>query len=80
MCQTATYFRNVNGFMVPCKAGDRGAKKMSMMDLQPETLKCPDVAVEHFVGILERGGGATVAKEELTQFEDWTKEFGQEGA
>jgi hypothetical protein len=29
--------------------------------------------------VLHRGGGATVAQDELTRFEDWTKEFGQEG-
>merc|ERR1712113_443553 len=79
-CQIATAFKLVDGKYMPCKPGDRGAEKKTLMDLDPEKLRCPDVSFDHFKRILDRGGGATVAKEELQQFEDWTEEFGQEGA
>ena len=49
------------------------------MNFEPEKLKVPVVTMDHFRQVLERGGGATVGPDELTQFESWTHEFGQDG-
>jgi SpoVK/Ycf46/Vps4 family AAA+-type ATPase len=57
----------------------RGAKKMTLMEVDSNALMAPDVTYMHFLMVVNRGGGATVAPEELTRFEEWTKEFGQEG-
>jgi vacuolar protein-sorting-associated protein 4 len=56
-----------------------GAKKMTLMEVDSNALMAPDVTFMHFLMVVNRGGGATVAPEELTRFEEWTKEFGQEG-
>ena len=56
-----------------------GAKKMTLMEVDSNALMAPDVTFMHFLMVINRGGGATVAPEELTRFEEWTKEFGQEG-
>ena len=52
---------------------------MEFTDEQTQRLQTPIVSKDHFMTVLERGGGATVSPEELTKFEDWTHEFGQEG-
>ena len=57
----------------------QGAKKMTLMEVDSNALMAPDVTFMHFMMVVNRGGGATVAPEELTRFEEWTKEFGQEG-
>ena len=56
-----------------------GARKMTLMEVDSNALMAPDVTFMHFLMVINRGGGATVAPEELTRFEEWTKEFGQEG-
>lgn len=43
-----------------------------------EKLKVPDVTYDDFVTALQKAH-KSVALEELTRFEEWTKEFGQEG-
>ena len=53
--------------------------KMTLMEVDSNALMAPDVTFMHFLMVVNRGGGATVAPEELTRFEEWTKEFGQEG-
>ena len=58
-----------------------GCIRIDLMDMnfEPEKLKVPVVTMDHFRQVLERGGGATVSPDELTQFESWTHEFGQDG-
>lgn len=56
-----------------------GAIRTTLMEVPQEALKVPKVDVNDFLHVLNRGGGATVNQKELTEFEDWTKEFGQEG-
>lgn len=81
VCQTATHFvlRDNGQFWYPCKPETAGAKKMTLMDVPSSMLRAPNVTFEHFMTVIQRGGGATVAPEELTRFEEWTSEFGQEG-
>ena len=58
-----------------------GCIRIDLMDdhMEPEKLLCPIVTFNHFQQVLSRGGGATVSPGELTRFEQWTQEFGQEG-
>jgi len=79
-CQIATHFYlTPEGFYLPCEKERKDAKKMTLMDVPSELLKAPPVTFEHFMTVIHRGGGATVSPDELTKFEEWTKEFGQEG-
>ena len=55
-----------------------GAIRMSLWDVPPEKLKVPDVTVSDFEKALEHSH-SSVSPEELRRFEDWTKQFGQEG-
>ena len=55
-----------------------GAKRMTLYDVPSEQLKVPDVSVEDFEHIVNKSR-KTVAEEELDQFVEWTREFGQEG-
>eukprot|EP01084_Bolivina_argentea_P309154 534723_1 len=55
-----------------------GAIRMSLYDVQSEKLLVPKVSLPDFVAALEKSKGS-VGADELVRFEDWTKEFGQEG-
>ncbi|KAH8064494.1 hypothetical protein JL722_1369 [Aureococcus anophagefferens] len=53
-----------------------GAKRMAATC--PASVKVPDVSVEDFEHIVNKSR-KTVAEEQLDQFVEWTREFGQEG-
>ena len=56
-----------------------GAVRMTMYDMpDPSLMLPPVVSVKDFESSLERIK-RTVAEEELTHFEEWAEEFGQEG-
>ena len=56
-----------------------GALRMTMYDMpDPSLMLPPVVSVKDFESSLERIK-RTVAEEELTHFEEWAEEFGQEG-
>lgn len=77
-CQIAQYFfKDMNGNYLPCDQNHPQKEKMTLMDVPSELLKAPPVTFEHFMTVINRGGGATVSPDELTKFEEWTKEFGQ---
>eukprot|EP00949_MAST-11_sp_MAST-11-sp1_P003729 g3729.t1 len=79
-CQNAEFFRRASdGFLVPCKGSDEGAQKMTLMEVEPSQLRCPDVEKRHFLQVLSKGGGASVSPDELVRYAQWTEEFGQEG-
>ncbi len=67
----------------PRRCNRCGCIRMRLMDRafipMADKLKVPDVAFKHFKHVLDQGGGATVGPDELTKFEKWTEEFGQEG-
>jgi len=54
------------------------AIRMSLWDVPPEKLKVPDISIGDFEKALEHSH-TSVSPEELERFEDWTKQFGQEG-
>lgn len=66
-------------------SGDKGTPcrscksyRCSLYDLDSDELKVPDVQFEDFEKAVSRIR-ASVSSDELTKFEDWTKDFGQEG-
>lgn len=56
-----------------------GAQRMTLWEIPPEKLKAPDVSFVHFENVL-RNGFSSVSTDELKEYDDWTKQFGQEGA
>mmetsp|Transcript_7064 Transcript_7064/g.9974 ORF Transcript_7064/g.9974 Transcript_7064/m.9974 type:complete len:450 (-) Transcript_7064:169-1518(-) len=56
-----------------------GAVRMELWDVPPDRLKAPDVGFHDFETALNHSI-VTVSPEELKRFEEWTKQFGQEGA
>eukprot|EP00945_MAST-04E_sp_MAST-4E-sp1_P003252 g3252.t1 len=85
-CQIAQFFRKIKDpestvghWYMPCDSNSPGAEKKTLMEVGSEELKCPDVTMQDFLTIINRGGGATVSPSELVQFVKWTEMFGQEG-
>ncbi len=85
ICQSATHFKKItdpknpsNWLYEPCSPGEKEAEEMSLFDVASEKLHTPDVSFKHFEMVLKKGK-ATVGKEDLQRFEDWTKQYGQEG-
>jgi len=85
ICQSATHFKKVldkktsgNWLYEPCSPGDSDAEEMQLMAVPSDKLHTPDVSVKHFEAVLKKCK-ATVGKEDLKKFEDWTKQYGQEG-
>lgn len=60
----------------PCK--NCGAFRMTLYEVPSEKVREPRVKVEHFFEALD-GTNTSVSPDELVHFEEWTREFGQEG-
>lgn len=56
-----------------------GCARMSLYDMASEQLQVPLICIDDFRHIMKRTK-ATVSKKELEKYEQWTQEFGQEGA
>jgi len=56
-----------------------GAIRMNLWDIPPPKLKAPDVTVADFQKVLKHSF-SSVSGDELEQYNEWTKLFGQEGA
>lgn len=85
ICQSATHFRKIpdpekagNWMYEPCSPGEKDAEELTLMDVPSDKLHTPDVSIKHFESVLKKGK-ATVGKDDLARFEEWTKQFGQEG-
>ena len=88
--QTATHFKLVSGpsptdpntimndLLTPCGPRDPGAREMSWMDVPGDKLMEPRVQVSDFLRSLENTR-PTVNADDLKRFEDFTRDFGQEG-
>jgi vacuolar protein-sorting-associated protein 4 len=63
----------------PCKEGDIGAVKMTFIDVPRGKLKAPIVQREDVFAVL-RDVKASVSQEEIKKYDEWTKQFGSEGA
>jgi vacuolar protein-sorting-associated protein 4 len=85
IAQQATHFKKVPDpsgqlpfLYEPCSPGERGAIEISLFDIQTDQLKPNDVSYSHFLKALQHTK-PSVGQGDLTRFEDWTKQFGQEG-
>lgn len=88
--QTATHFKHIRGpsptdpntivddLLTPCGPRDPGAREMSWMDVPGDKLSEPRVQVSDFLRSLENTR-PTVNADDLKRFEDFTRDFGQEG-
>lgn len=76
----ATHFRRdpATGKYEPCDPRAPGAEAKTIADLSGDDLGVPKVTPADFVRVMKRAK-ATVGADELKQFDDWTKEFGEEG-
>jgi|GEM_PF-1009693 len=69
---------NVSGGGGEAQCSHCGAIRMNLYDVSPEDLLAPNVQVSDFDKALE-SVNSSVSPEELTRFEEWTSEFGQDG-
>mmetsp|Transcript_7392 Transcript_7392/g.8454 ORF Transcript_7392/g.8454 Transcript_7392/m.8454 type:complete len:455 (-) Transcript_7392:373-1737(-) len=56
-----------------------GALRMQLWDVPPEQLQAPDVSIKDFTNVLKHSF-SSVSPQELKEYDEWTKQFGQEGA
>lgn len=86
IAQIATHFKKVRDpagkepfLWEPCSSGDRQAVEMSLYDIQTNQLKPLDTTLRHFEHSV-RNTKPSVGQEDLKRFEDWTRQFGQDGS
>ncbi|KAK5126456.1 Vacuolar protein sorting-associated protein 4 [Meristemomyces frigidus] len=81
--QTATHYKKVTvdgqEKLTPCSPGDPGAMEMNWTEVDTEQLLEPPLQVKDFIKAI-KSARPTVSGEDLHRNEDWTKEFGSEGA
>jgi len=87
-CQRAKAFQRVTRagpdgvnkeYWVPCSPGAPGAVQMTLMQVPPAELLSPDVLPSDFEAALENCR-PSVSSKDLKAHEDFTKEYGMEGA
>ena len=73
---------NKDGYWEPCAPSARGAQEKDLMwfgtNNQADKVLVPPIVVEDFHASLQRAR-PTVSKEDLIRYEDFTKDFGEEG-
>jgi vacuolar protein-sorting-associated protein 4 len=86
IAQIATHFKKVpdpagvqDFLWEPCSSGERAAVEMSLYDIPTNQLKPLDTRVQHFEHSV-RNTKPSVGPEDLGRFEEWTKQYGQEGS
>lgn len=86
--QTATHYKKVQvegedgrtvEKLTPCSPGDVGAIEMNWTQIDTEQLLEPPLQVKDFVKAI-KSARPTVSSQDLLRNEEWTKEFGSEGA
>ncbi|KXL44500.1 hypothetical protein M433DRAFT_90390 [Acidomyces richmondensis BFW] len=81
--QTATHYKKVmvEGIekLTPCSPGDIGAIEMNWTQIETDELLEPPLQVKDFIKAI-KSARPTVSGEDLKKNEEWTKEFGSEGA
>jgi vacuolar protein-sorting-associated protein 4 len=79
-CQEASHFVvNPDGKHAPVAPEVPGARAMSLMDVPRGMLAVPPVTMEDFYLVMKRAK-ASVGSDELSKYDDWTRDFGEEGA
>ncbi|KAI9677746.1 MAG: Vacuolar protein sorting-associated protein 4 [Trizodia sp. TS-e1964] len=81
--QTATHYKKVivEGIekLTPCSPGDLGAIEMDWTQVESNKLEEPPLALKDFVKAV-KSARPTVSSEDIKRSDEWTKEFGSEGA
>jgi len=84
-CQIASHFRKTkdpqdsnNYLYEPCSPSDPKAEEMTVMEVPDQKLLPPSVSMNHFEAVI-KNSKCSVSPDDLERFEDWTKQFGQEG-
>ena len=72
---------DVNGEkkLTPCSPGDVGATETNWMDIEAEKLQEPPLVLKDFVNAI-KASRPTVSRADLERSQEWTAEFGSEGA
>ena len=65
--------------LTPCSPGDSGAMEMSWTEVDSDKLLEPPLVLKDFVKAV-KGARPTVSVDDIKRSEEWTKEFGSEGA
>ena len=90
-CQIATHFKKVSGpdhknpdlivddLLTPCSPGDKDAIEMSLDEVDGDKLYPPVLSKKDFIKSLQTTK-SSVGKDDLIDFEKFTKEFGQDGS
>eukprot|EP01080_Neovahlkampfia_damariscottae_P010180 gene10180-2600_t len=90
-CQVATHFKKVSGpdhknpdiivhdLLTPCSPGDKDAIEMTLDEVDGSKLEPPVLSKKDFIKSLQTTK-PSVGKDDLLDFEKFTKEFGQDGS
>lgn len=65
--------------LTPCSPGDAGAMEMSWTQVDSDMLQEPPLVLKDFIKAV-KGARPTVSVDDIKRSEEWTKEFGSEGA
>jgi vacuolar protein-sorting-associated protein 4 len=65
--------------LTPCSPGDSGAVEMTWTEVDSDKLLEPPLLLKDFMKAV-RGARPTVSVDDIKRSEDWTNEFGSEGA
>lgn len=65
--------------LTPCSPGDAGALEMTWTEVASDKLLEPPLLLKDFIKAI-KGARPTVSQEDIKRSEDWTSEFGSEGA
>ena len=65
--------------LTPCSPGDEGALEMNWTEVETDQLLEPALQVKDFIKAI-KGARPTVSNEDLNRNQEWTQEFGSEGA
>ncbi|RFU30858.1 hypothetical protein B7463_g5503, partial [Scytalidium lignicola] len=65
--------------VTPCSPGDSGAVEMNWTEVDSEKLLEPPLQLKDFIKAV-KSARPTVSQEDIKKSEDWTNEFGSEGA
>ncbi|CZT42664.1 probable vacuolar sorting protein VPS4 [Rhynchosporium secalis] len=84
--QMATHYKKASHAMdngveklTPCSPGDAGAMEMSWTEVDSDKLLEPPLLLKDFIKAV-KGSRPTVSQEDIKRSEEWTAEFGSEGA
>lgn len=77
-CQTGKFFKPHDGGWTPTFPSDPEAKQMTIMDMDPKLLRCPDVSMDDFMAAIHRIK-PSVNEKDIEDHIKWTAEFGQDG-